>query len=277
LNICFGVSPKVSCKVEKALEIVALLPVATFRVLVQWNPFKRVPMRFFHNKRQSALATAPGMYAEEDPSKVIFDTSTRLKLEANHWKIASFVVAIIAIGAIWTRQPAPSVVKVVGISADAGGHPMTTELVAYKPDSQALRTSFKEMAIRWFTIEPVLTDRLEAARMTRNINSVKGQMIGAGATQFAQWISEDAPFQAILATPKLVREVEVRNIALLDDQTVVVDFTTSSSLAGATGKPDVKSFALTLRYQINPPTVDAALGANPFGIFIPFFRLERTA
>jgi hypothetical protein len=35
-------------------------------------------MRLFKNKRQAALAAAPGMYAEEDPSKVIFETSTRL-------------------------------------------------------------------------------------------------------------------------------------------------------------------------------------------------------
>ncbi|QIE30490.1 hypothetical protein SBC2_85670 (plasmid) [Caballeronia sp. SBC2] len=42
-------------------------------------------MRLFRNKRQAALATAPGMYAEEDPSKVIFETSTRLKLDSNRW------------------------------------------------------------------------------------------------------------------------------------------------------------------------------------------------
>jgi type IV secretory pathway TrbF-like protein len=234
-------------------------------------------MRLFKNKRRSVLATPPGMYADEDPSTIIFETSTRLRLETNHWKIAAFVAAVIAVGAVWTRQPPPSVTKVVGVSADAGGHPVVTELATYKPDSQALRTSCKEMVVRWFTIEPVLTDRLETARMTRNINSVKAQMIGAGATQFGQWLSEDAPFQAISASPKLVREVDVRNIALLDDQTVVVNFTTTSSQAGASGKPDIKSFALTLRYQINPPTADAALTANPFGIFVPFFRLERTA
>jgi type IV secretion system protein VirB5 len=70
--------------------------------------------------------------------------------------------------------------------------------------------------------------------------------------------------------------VNVRNIALLEDQTVLVEFTTTTSQAGATGKPDVKSYALTLRYQIVAPTADAALTANPFGIFIPFFRIERT-
>jgi type IV secretion system protein TrbF len=234
-------------------------------------------MRLFKNKRRAALSTAPGMYADEDPSKIIFETSTRLKLEANHWKIATFVVAVIAVGAIWTRQPPPSVTRVVGVSADVGGHPVTTDLVAYKPDSQALRTSFKEMAIRWFTIEPVLTDRLETARMTRNINSVKAQMIGAGSTQFAEWMATDAPFQAITASPKLIREVDVKNIALLEDSTVVVEFTTTTSQAGSTAKPDVKTFALTLRYQINPPTVDAALTENAFGIYVPFFRLERTA
>jgi type IV secretion system protein TrbF len=234
-------------------------------------------MRLFRNKRQAALATAPGMYAEEDPSKVIFETSTRLKLESNRWMLIAFACAAIAAGAVWTRQPPPSVVRVVGVAADVTGHPISTDLVAYKPDSQALRTHFKDMAIRWFTIEPVLTDRLETSRMTTNINSVKAQMIGAGASQFKAWLNDDAPFQAIIANPKLIREVTVRNIALLEDSTVLVEFTTTTSQAGAAGKPDVKAYALTLRYQIVAPTADAALTSNPFGIYIPFFRIERTA
>lgn len=234
-------------------------------------------MRLFKNKRQAALSTAPGMYAEEDPSKVIFETSTRLKLESNRWMLIAFGLAFIAAGAVWTRQPPPSVTRVVGVSADVGGHPIVTELVAYKPDAQAIRTTVKDMAVRWFTIEPVLTDRLETSRMTSNINSVKAQMIGAAASQFHDWLKSDAPFQAISANPKLIREVDVRNIALLEDSTVLVEFTTTTSQAGATGKPEVKSYALTLRYQIVAPTADAALTSNPFGIYIPFFRLERTA
>lgn len=233
-------------------------------------------MRLFKNKRRAALATAPGMYAEGDPSKIIFETSTRLKIEANHWKLIAFVVSIIAAGAVWTRQPPPSVTRVVGISADIGGHPITTELVAYKPDSQALRTSFKEMAVRWFTIEPILTDRLETARMTKNINSVKAQMIGAGVNQFAEWLRADAPFQAISANPKLIRDVQVRSVSLLEDSTALVEFTVSTSQGLATPKPDVKTFALTIRYQIVPPTADAALTANAFGIFVPYFVLQRT-
>ncbi len=216
------------------------------------------------------------MYAEEDPSTVIFETSTRLKVESNRWILMSFVLAAIAGGAVWTRQPPPSVTRVVGVSADVSGHPVVTELVAYKPDSQATRTSMKDMAIRWFTIEPVLTDSLQTSRMSANINSVKAQMIGAAADQFKGWLHDDAPFQQITANPKLIREVNVRNIALLEDQTVLVEFTTTTSQAGATGKPDVKSYALTLRYQIVAPTADAALSANPFGIYVPFFRLERT-
>lgn len=74
-----------------------------------------------------------------------------------------------------------------------------------------------------------------------------------------------------------IREVDVRNIALLEDSTVLVEFTTTTSQDGSVGNPDVKQFALTLRYQIVAPSADQALTANPFGIYIPFFRLERTA
>jgi type IV secretory pathway TrbF-like protein len=233
-------------------------------------------MRLFKNKRRAALATAPGMYADEDPSKIIFETSTRLNIETNHWKLIAFVLGIVAAGAVWTRQPPPSVTRVVGVSADVGGHPITTELVAYKPDSQALRTSFMEMTGRWFTIEPILTDRLETARMTKNINSVKAQMIGAGVNQFADWLRSDVPFQAISANPKLIRDVQIRSVSLLEDSTAVIEFVQTTSQGPATPKPDVKTFALTIRYQIVPPTADAALTANPFGIFVPYFVLQRT-
>ncbi len=50
-------------------------------------------MRLLKNKRRAALSTAPGSYAEEDPSKVIFETSTKLKLEANRWMLISFGLA----------------------------------------------------------------------------------------------------------------------------------------------------------------------------------------
>ena len=85
-------------------------------------------MRIFRNKRQAALSTAPGMYAEEDPSKVIFETSTRLKVESNRWMLIAFACAAVAAGAVWTRQPPPSVTRVVGVSADVSGHPVVTVL-----------------------------------------------------------------------------------------------------------------------------------------------------
>ncbi|WP_238218432.1 VirB8/TrbF family protein, partial [Caballeronia novacaledonica] len=68
--------------------------------------------------------------------------------------------------------------------------------------------------------------------MTANINSVKAQMIGAAAGQFRDWLKADTPFQQITANPKLIREVDVRNIALLEDSTVLVEFTTTTSQAG---------------------------------------------
>jgi len=112
--------------------------------------------------------------------------------------------------------------------------------------------------------------------MTKNINSVKAQMIGAGVSQFAAWLHSDAPFQAISANPKLIRDVQVRSVSLLEDSTAVIEFVQTTSQGPATSKPDIKTFALTIRYQIVPPTADAALTANPFGIFVPYFVLQRT-
>ncbi|MFP3649079.1 type IV secretion system protein, partial [Paraburkholderia sp. SIMBA_054] len=76
------------------------------------------------------------------------------------------------------------------------------QLTAYKPDDQAIRTALKETVESWFTIEPVLTDDIQASRMARNINAVKAMMVGNARNQFADWIKADAPFQAITLNPK---------------------------------------------------------------------------
>ena len=232
-------------------------------------------MPLFRSKKQIALSTAPGGYSEDDPEKIIFDSGSRLRVEANHWKTFCFILAFIAGGAIYTRNPAPSVVKAYGVSGDANGHAVVAQLTAYKPDDQAIRTSLRETVERWFTIEPVLTDDIQTSRMARNINGVKAMMVGNARNQFGDWIKGDAPFQSITLNPKLVREVRVTNVAMLEDSTAVVEFTTSTTQS-PTDKPVVQKYALTFRYQIIPPTSEDALGTNPFGLFFPLFSIQKT-
>jgi type IV secretion system protein TrbF len=232
-------------------------------------------MRLFRSKKQVALSTAPGGYSEEDPEKIIFDMGARLRTEANHWKTFCFILAFVAGGAVYTRNPPPSVVKSYGVSSDANGNAVVRQLTAYKPDDQAIRTSLRETVERWFTIEPVLTDDIQTSRMARNINGVKAMMVGNARNQFADWIRTDAPFQAITLNPRLVREVRVTNVALLEDSTAVVEFAASTTQS-PTDKPVVQKYALTFRYQIVPPSSEDALGSNPFGLFYPLFSIQKT-
>ncbi|MGF6915867.1 type IV secretion system protein [Paraburkholderia sp. 40] len=232
-------------------------------------------MRLLRSKKQIALSTAPGGYSEDDPEKIIFDMGARLRTEANYWKTFCFILAVIAAGAVYSRNPPPSVVKAYGVSSDANGHAVVTQLAAYKPDDQAIRTSLRESVERWWTIEPVLTDNIQTSRMAKNINGVKAMMVGNARNQFGDWIKSDAPFQAITLNPKLVREVRVTNVALLEDSTGVVEFTTSTTQS-PTDRPVVQKYALTVRYQIIPPTSEDALGLNPFGMFYPLFSIQKT-
>ncbi|PMY01317.1 hypothetical protein, partial [Pseudomonas sp. GW460-13] len=80
-------------------------------------------MRFFRKDSDNAkpLAVAPGMYGNESPEQLIFDRTTRISVERNHWKVATLGLGCIALAAIMTREPPPSVVKAVGVSADASG------------------------------------------------------------------------------------------------------------------------------------------------------------
>jgi hypothetical protein len=66
------------------------------------------------------------MYAEEDPSKVIFETSTRLKLESNRWMLIALRALLLA------RVPcelANRLLPLCGLSV----HQRTSPGIPYRP------------------------------------------------------------------------------------------------------------------------------------------------
>jgi type IV secretion system protein VirB5 len=69
-------------------------------------------------------------------------------------------------------------------------------------------------------------------------------MQDSAKNQFGDWLEADAPFQQNTANPKLVRELKVSNVSLLDDSTAVIEFTTSTTQT-PTDKHVVKHYALT--------------------------------
>lgn len=233
-------------------------------------------MRLFPKKSDKAnpLSVAPGMYANENPDQLIFDRTTRLAVERNHWKIATMGIGFIALAAIMTRESPPSVVKTVGVSADATGKPYVRELVDYRPDDMALKWAFKDLVTRWFTIEPILSTDVERSRIAQNLRSVREQMIGSSRQQFQEWVDDDQPVRQVISSPTLVREPKILNIALLPDNTVAVEFITSTSEDGY--KPRKQRYAITFRYQTKPPNSDAILGTNPFGIHPVFFSIQKS-
>ncbi|BDB30077.1 MULTISPECIES: VirB8/TrbF family protein [Cupriavidus] len=233
-------------------------------------------MRFFRKDSDNAkpLAVAPGMYGNESPEQLIFDRTTRISVERNHWKVATLGLGCIALAAIMTREPPPSVVKAVGVSADASGKPIVRELEAFQPEGIQLQWALKDLVTRWFTIEPILTTQVEDSRMARNLRSVREQMIGSSRKQFEDWVAEDEPFRQVGASATLVREVKVTNVAVLPDSTVAVEFITTTTEDGY--KPRKMRYAMTFRYQVKPPTSDAVLGTNPFGVHPVFFSLQKS-
>jgi type IV secretion system protein TrbF len=231
---------------------------------------------FGRSKKQVDLSPAPGMYAEDDPQKIIFDNKTRLQVEKNHWKLFCAALIVITGLSIATRQPPPSVVRAYGVSADAKGDPVIRRLTSYDPDAQALRHSLAETTEHWFTIEPLLVSDIKKSRMAANIHAVKGQMEGQSMGQFDKWFADDAPYQAVLSNPKLLRQVHVNSVALLEDSTAVISFTTSTTRSDS-DPANVETWTLTIRYQVVPPTADDALTANPFGTFFPYYTLQKTA
>lgn len=221
------------------------------------------------------LTVAPGMYGNESPEQVIFDRSTRISVDRNHWKLATVGLGVIAVVAILTREPPPSVVKVVGVSSDVTGKPITRELDAFRPDERQVQAALKDLVQRWFTIEPILTPQIESSRMAANLRSVREQMLGSAKDQFKAWVDEDEPFRQVTSSPTLTREPKFVNIASLPDSTVVVEFVTTTAEDGF--KPRKQRYTITFRYQTKPADKEAILGTNPFGVYPVFFSIQKSA
>ncbi|WP_243856618.1 hypothetical protein [Paraburkholderia sp. BL6665CI2N2] len=155
------------------------------------------------------------MYAEEDPSKVIFETSTRLKVESNRWIFIAFASAAVAAGGL------DSTAAVVGYARSrcVGGR----ERSSRSHRAHRLQARFASCAHEHARHGGALVhNRAGADRQPDDVAHVvkhhsKAQMIGAATDQFKSWLRDDAPFQQITANPKLIREVNMRNIALLED------------------------------------------------------------
>lgn len=227
------------------------------------------------SEQAKALSPLPGKFAGDPVAQALFDQTTAVKVDRNHWKIATLGVGLIAIIAVATREPPPSVVKAYGVSGDANGQPVVRLLQPYDPKGRDLTVAFKDLITRWFTIEPMLTPVVEDARMYKNMKSAKEQMVGTARKQFDQWFDEDAPFRAVTSSPTLTREPEIKNIAPLPDNTVAVEFVTTTNEEGQ--KPKKMRYAITFRYEIKPAQSDAeALGPNPFGIYPVYFTLQKT-
>lgn len=233
-------------------------------------------MRLFQRKtdQQKALSPLPGMYAGEDPAQLIFDRGARITVEKNHWKLATLIAGVVALAAVITREPPPPQIRAYGVSADAQGKPVVRELQPYEPKALEIGVAVKELVKRMFTIEPVLTTHVEESRLYKNVSSAKKQMVGAARDQFEKWFDEDAPFKAITASPTLAREAQFTNIALLPDNTVAVEFVTTTTEEGM--KPVKMRYAMTIRYEIKPPDNDAVLSDNPFGVHPVFFTLQKS-
>lgn len=221
------------------------------------------------------LTVAPGMYGNESPEQAIFDRTTRISVDRNHWKLATVGLGVIAVAAILTREPPPSVVKVVGVSSDVTGKPITRELDAFRPDERQVQAALKDLVQRWFTIEPILTPQIETSRMAANLRSVREQMLGAAKEQFKAWVDEDEPFRQVTSSPTLTREPKFTNIASLPDSTVVVEFVTTTTEDGF--KPRKQRYTITFRYQTTPADKEAVLGTNPFGVYPVFFSIQKSA
>ena len=188
-----------------------------------------MPLFRKNSSNAKTLAVSPGMYGNESPEQVIFDRTTRIAIERNHWKVATLGLGCIALAAI---------MKAVGVSADASGKPIVRELEAFQPEGIQLQWAFKDLVTRWFTIEPILTTQVEDSRMARNLRSVREQMIGSSRKQFEDWVTEDEPFRQVGTSATLVREVKVTNIAVLPDSTVAVEFITTTTEDGYKPRAD---------------------------------------
>ena len=180
--------------------------------------------------------------------------------------VVSMLLAITAVGAVMVLTPLKEVTPyVIEVNSGSGLVNKPIEVQKITPNIAVVKAELGRWAEAVYTIDPLRTNDLFKYANVRS----RGKAIA----QFAEFRAREQVFARMQREAGLVREVQVSSVDASQTGVAFI-FPKTLERTGNQSAEDskVKRYRLTLHYQLDSPREEAALLANPLGLYVNFFN-----
>jgi type IV secretory pathway TrbF-like protein len=135
-----------------------------------------------------------------------------------------------------------------------------------RPSQAVLKAELARWAVKVFTIDSVLSPQLlrEANAMT----------MGLGEAQFTEFRVSQGVIERMTKDPTLQRIPTVTSIDTSQEGVAFI-FVQTKEARGNTAVASTAQYRLTVKYEFIPPASEAAIMANPLGLFITSLNVSE--
>lgn len=137
---------------------------------------------------------------------------------------------------------------------------------AVRPSQAVLKAELARWAVKVFTIDSDLSPQL-----FREANSMT---MGLGEAQFTEFRVGQAVIERMTKDPSLQRIPTVTSIDT-SQQGVAFIFVQTKEARGYTAVANTAQYRVTVKYEFIPPASEAAIMANPLGLFITSMNVSE--
>lgn len=180
--------------------------------------------------------------------------------------VVSMLLAITAVGAVMVLTPLKEVTPyVIEVNSGSGLINKPIEVQKITPNIAVVKAELGRWAEAVYTIDPLRTNDLFKYANVRS----RGKAIA----QFAEFRAREQVFARLQREAGLVREVQVSSVDASQTGVAFIFLKTLERTGNQSAEDSkVKRYRLTLHYQLDSPREEAALLANPLGLYVNFFN-----
>ena len=180
--------------------------------------------------------------------------------------VIALLLAILSVGAVMGLTPLKEVAPyVIEVNTASGLASKPIEVQKISPNIAVVKSELAKWAESVYAIDPLRTRELYQYANVR----ARGKAIA----QFSEFRSRERTFERLQKEPGLVREVQVSSVDASQSGVAFVFLKTVERTGNQLKEENrTRRFRLTIHYQLDPPTQEAELFANPLGVYVNFFN-----
>lgn len=214
------------------------------------------------------IPSPPGM--RDDPSRQfaeIYGGATVAQHRMFLVAVGAVVVSVVSVVSLFVVARDNAAVPVlVEVAPGVGVVNKPVRIESLRPSDAVLKAELARWAVKVFTIDKELSPRYfrEANAMTK----------GLGESQFSQFRVEQGVIERMTKDPTLQRIPVVTSVDVSQPGVAFIFVSAREARANSADSGSAQ-FRITVKYEFIPPGTEAAIMANPLGLFITSMNVSE--